>query len=62
MTSDAHPYFNDPHSRGVGLWLGMRIIDSYMKHNPKQTINSLLHDTDYRRILQHSHYPDAKAK
>lgn len=62
MTSDAHPYFNDPHSRGVGLWLGMRIIDSYMKHNPKQTINSLLHDTDYRRILQHSHYPDAKTK
>lgn len=58
MTNDARPYFRDAHSRGVGLWIGMRIVDSYMARNRKETINSLLHTTDYERILRQSHYFD----
>lgn len=55
-SSHESPYFNEPHSRGVGLWIGMRIIDSYMRHNPNVTINELMHDTDYPSMLQASHY------
>lgn len=57
LTSTANPYFKDTHSRGVGLWIGMRIIDSYMRHHPKVTLDSLLHATDYQRILRESKYP-----
>lgn len=56
MTSDAHPYFKDAHSRGVGLWLGMQIVDSYMQHHPEVSLDSLLHTTDYQRILNESKY------
>ena len=56
MTSDAHPYFKDAHSRGVGLWLGMQIVDSYMQRHPEVSLDSLLHITDYQRILKESKY------
>lgn len=56
MTNTKHPYFGDTHSRGVGLWVGMRIVDEYMKRNPKVTVDSLLHTTDYKRLLQASRY------
>lgn len=56
MTSDAHPYFQDSHSRGVGLWIGMRLVDSYMKHHPKVSIGTLLHRTNDEQILKESKY------
>lgn len=56
MTNTKRPYFTDTHSRGVGLWIGMRIVDEYMKRNPKITIDSLLHTTDYKRLVQDSKY------
>lgn len=55
-SNDAHPFFNDTHSRGVGLWIGMRIIDSYMKHHPSVTLGQLLQETDYERILNEAQY------
>lgn len=62
-TNDARPYFQSPHSRGVGMWIGMRIIDSYMKHNKRVSINELLHDTDYTQLLKKSHYqPEATTR
>lgn len=56
MSGDPHPYFRDPHSRGVGLWMGMRIVDSYMKNHPDVNINALLHDTDYTTMLKEANY------
>lgn len=53
---DAHPFFNDIHSRGIGLWVGMRIVDSYMKYHPQVSLGQLLEDNDYEKILQQSHY------
>jgi len=55
-SNDAHPFFSDPHSRGVGLWIGMRIIDSYMKQHPETSLDELLNLTDYQRILRESKY------
>ena len=56
LTATAHPYFKHPHSRGVGLWVGMRIVDSYMRHHPEVSLDSLLRITDYQRILKDSKY------
>lgn len=56
LTATKYPYFKNEHSRGVGLWIGMRIIDSYMQHHPNIGLDSLLHTTDYQRILRESHY------
>lgn len=59
MSGNAHPYFRDAHSRGVGLWIGMRIVDSYMKSHPEIGINALLHDTDYSTMLKEANYKPA---
>ena len=55
-TSDKNPYFKDAHSRGVGLWIGMRIVDSYMKAHPKVSLDSLLLTKDYAAILNGSNF------
>lgn len=56
MTNDAQPYFKDPHSRGVGLWISMRMIESYMEHHPHVSIDSLLHLKDCTQLLQECKY------
>lgn len=56
LSNTPTPYFDTPHSRGVGLWIGMRIIDSYMKRHPKVTPAQLLTMTDYSRIWHESGY------
>ena len=35
----------------IGVWMGILLIDEYMKTHDDVTINDLLNDTDYRRIL-----------
>lgn len=40
----------------IGLWLGLQIIDHYMKSHPEVTINELLHKTDYEAIFRESGY------
>lgn len=55
-SSDAHPYFVDPHSRGVGLWIGMRIVDGYMKHHPEMSFDALLRFNNYDLIKKESNY------
>lgn len=56
MTSDAHPYFKDPHSRGVGLWIAMRMVGSYMEHHPQVSIDSLLRLQDFAQITKECQY------
>ena len=52
-------YFADPASRGVGLWLGMRIIDSYMRRHPETTLPELLKITDSGHLLREAGYHPA---
>lgn len=56
QSSDASPYFGETHSRGIGFWIGMRIVDSYMRRHGKVNLNELLHEKDYAKILRQSHY------
>lgn len=36
---------------GVGVWMGIQLVDEYMKKHKEVTINDLLNDTDYQRML-----------
>ncbi len=40
----------------LGIWLGMRIVSSYMKRHKDMTIKELLEFTDYYTLLQESGY------
>ena len=46
---------NDSPSK-VGIWLGWRIVKSYMKENPEVTIQELMLNKDYIGILNESNY------
>ncbi len=39
-----------------GRWLGYKIIQSYLKHNPKITLPELMKNTNYQEILNQSKY------
>ncbi len=43
----------------IGIWMGARIIESYMKNNRKVTFRQLLEDKDYLRILHESGFSTA---
>ena len=38
------------------MWVGWRIVESYMNHHPEVTIEALLADGDAQRILEQSYY------
>ncbi len=40
----------------VGQWIGFKIVDSYMRNNPKQSLKNLMELTDANRLLQESNY------
>lgn len=40
----------------LGIWVGWRIVDSYMRHNADVNILDLLKETDAQKILEHSFY------
>jgi hypothetical protein len=40
----------------VGVWLGFRIVGSYMKNNPQTSLNELIAITDYNQFLKKSKY------
>jgi len=43
----------------TGVWLGWQIVKSYMKNNPKTTLQGLMEENDYHKILNESGYsPD----
>lgn len=58
VIAPAHPtpYFRDRYSRGVGRWIGMRIVDGYMQAHPRVSVDSLLRLKDYQRLLSESGY------
>ena len=40
----------------LGTWLGWRITESYMKNNPKVTLQNLISEPDAENILEYSNY------
>lgn len=40
----------------AGVWIGWRIVSSYMENNPDITLQKLLTETDYQKILRLSRY------
>ena len=53
------PFTNDFGNGSPGraaLWTGYRIVESYMKKNRNITVNELLHEDDYMKVLNLSSY------
>ena len=43
----------------TGVWLGWQVVKSYMKNNPKTTLQGLMNENNYHKILNESGYsPD----
>lgn len=40
----------------LGTWMGWRIVDSYMRHNPDVTIQQLMTEGDAQSVLENSYY------
>ena len=40
----------------LGIWLGWRIVESYMEHNPTVTLQELMAEGDAQKILGQSYY------
>jgi len=40
----------------VGIWVGFRIINSYMEHHPKTTLQELINLTDYQQLFTEAKY------
>ncbi len=40
----------------LGTWIGWRIVDSYMRHNPDVTIQQLMTERDAQSVLENSYY------
>lgn len=36
----------------LGIWLGMKVIERYMKNHPEMTLKSLLECTDYSGMIK----------
>lgn len=53
------PFTNDFTNESPGraaVWIGYRIVDSYMKKNPRMTMEEVLQEDDYMNILNLSAY------
>ena len=40
----------------LGIWLGWRIVQSYMEHNENVTLQELMAEPDAQKILEESYY------
>ena len=48
--------FSQKSPGGVGQWIGYKIVKSYLKNNPSVTLQQLMYENDYQKILNMSHY------
>ncbi len=40
----------------ASVWLGMQVIEGYLKNNPEVSFQDLMNETDYQKILNNSRY------
>lgn len=50
------PYFSQDSPGRCGVFIGWRIVESFMKNNPKVSPTELMQNTNYRSILEQSNY------
>ncbi|MBN1118288.1 MAG: hypothetical protein JXA77_13850 [Bacteroidales bacterium] len=48
--------FQDDSPGRAGVWLGYRIVEQYMNSNNDVSLNDLMHETNYQKILNNSKY------
>ena len=56
------PYVSDDCPDQIGLWLGVQIVDHYMKCHPDMAIGELLRMDDYKGMLRESGYHPSDKK
>lgn len=56
---DSLPKANMP-PPGIGLWVGMRIVDSYMRRHKQATLLDLLQEDNYEKLVRESGYKPAR--
>jgi hypothetical protein len=49
-------YFTNQSPGKAGVWLGFRIVESYMAKNPGNKLVDLMNNTDFQKILEDSKY------
>lgn len=49
-------YFPHESPGRTGVWIGWRIVNKYMKNNPKITLEQLMNENNYQKILDGSKY------
>ncbi|BEG97981.1 gliding motility lipoprotein GldB [Bacteroides sedimenti] len=49
-------FFGDNSPMMTGVWMGMQIVDSYMKNHKNMTLKELLEMNDYTRMLSESRF------
>jgi hypothetical protein len=49
-------YFTDDSPGRAAVWIGFRIVESYMMKNPDVTLEALMKDTDIQSILEKARY------
>ena len=49
-------FFGEGSPSMVGVWMGVQVVDAYMKKHKEVTLEELLADMDYRRMLADSAY------
>ena len=40
----------------LGAWIGLRIVDSYMRKNTNVTLRDLMNENNYQKMLEQSDY------
>lgn len=48
--------FSKQSSPRTGRWIGYKIVQSYLKHNPEVSLRELMDNNDFRKILNESKY------
>ena len=52
-TTEPNPFLKEKNiPSGIGTWMGMKIIEQYMKQHEDVTVDELLRNEDYHRILR----------
>lgn len=49
-------FFGDGSPAMVGIWMGVQLIDSYMKNNKKERVEQLLEHTNYQQMLTNAKF------
>jgi len=49
-------YFSKESPGRAAVWIGFRIVESYMRHNRNITLEELMSDKDTRAILEKARY------